>query len=283
MNEGKGRRKRRSAFVAARKQIRRGEAEEGGMERERVDKGAAGNKRLANPSCQFNLASNPGEMLIRASLPFLPSLLAALYPRAPFASLSLARASASASARAGNDTLFSRKDTAAAADDHVEIVCKASCTRRFSFSSPALLPLPSSSPSFSLSLQLHLSPPQQRSLSAFHPRNLSRLCRGICTNRDKGSREGGKIVALERTLAMLSSRFDHPMHEQLASVPSSSLRANAGNAAAFEDSEMKRSRREMQRQKRARTNRFSERIGSLKKADDFFRFFSRRRNVEKGL
>lgn len=90
-------------------------------------------------------------MLIRASLPFLPSLLAALYPRAPFASLSLARASASASARAGNDTLFSRKDTAAAADDHVEIVCKASCTRRFSFSSPALLPLPSSSPSFSTS------------------------------------------------------------------------------------------------------------------------------------
>lgn len=151
MNEGKGRRKRRSAFVAARKQIRRGEAEEGGKERERVDKGAAGNKRLANPSCQFNLASNPGEMLIRASLPFLPSLLAALYPRAPFASLSLARASASASARAGNDTLFSRKDTAAAADDHVEIVCKASCTRRFSFSSPALLPLPSSSPSFSTS------------------------------------------------------------------------------------------------------------------------------------
>lgn len=74
MNEGKGRRKRRSAFVAARKQIRRGEAEEGGKERERVDKGAAGNKRLANPSCQFNLASNPGEMLIRASLPFLPSL-----------------------------------------------------------------------------------------------------------------------------------------------------------------------------------------------------------------
>lgn len=278
MNEGKGRRKRRSAFVAARKQIRRGEAEEGGKERERVDKGAAGNKRLANPSCQFNLASNPGEMLIRASLPFLPSLLAALYPRAPFASLSLARASASASARAGNDTLFSRKDTAAAADDHVEIVCKASCTRRFSFSSPALL-------SFALVLSffLYLSPPQQRSLSAFHPRNLSRLCRGICTNRDKGSREEGKIVALERTLAMLSSRFDHPMHEQLASVPSSSLRANAGNAAAFEDSEMKRSRREMQRQKRARTNRFSERIGSLKKADDFFRFLSRRRNVEKGL
>lgn len=34
MNEGKGRRKRRSAFVAARKQIRRGEAEEGGKERE---------------------------------------------------------------------------------------------------------------------------------------------------------------------------------------------------------------------------------------------------------
>ena len=103
MNEGKGRRKRRSAFVAARKQIRRGEAEEGGKERERVDKGAAGNKRLANPSCQFNLASNPGEMLIRASLPFLPSLLAALYPRAPFASLSLARASASASARAEHE------------------------------------------------------------------------------------------------------------------------------------------------------------------------------------
>lgn len=31
--------------------------------------GLAGNKRLANPSCQFNLASNPGEMLIRTSLP----------------------------------------------------------------------------------------------------------------------------------------------------------------------------------------------------------------------
>lgn len=39
MNEGKGRRKRRSAFVAARKQIRRGEAEEGGKERGRETRG----------------------------------------------------------------------------------------------------------------------------------------------------------------------------------------------------------------------------------------------------
>lgn len=76
-----------SAFVAARKQIRRGLREKEGVHREREreresgDKRAAGNKRLANPSCQFNLASNPGEMLIRASLPFLPP------PHPPRASL----------------------------------------------------------------------------------------------------------------------------------------------------------------------------------------------------
>ena len=94
--------------------------------RESGDKRAAGNKRLANPSCQFNLASNPGEMLIRASLPFLP--LPSPPPPSPtpdvslsarFASLSrfaglLRVAHARTRARAGHDTLFSRKDTAVA-------------------------------------------------------------------------------------------------------------------------------------------------------------------------
>lgn len=45
-------------------------------EREREgEQGVAGNKRLANPPCQFNLASNPGEMLIRTSLPLCSALL----------------------------------------------------------------------------------------------------------------------------------------------------------------------------------------------------------------
>lgn len=55
-----------------RRSIRR-EREKGEKERE-AEAGVAGNKRLANPPCQFNLASNPREMLIRASPPFFPAL-----------------------------------------------------------------------------------------------------------------------------------------------------------------------------------------------------------------
>lgn len=46
----------------------------------RPTEGQLGNKRLANPYCQFNLAVNPSEMLIRrslattVSLPLIPSL-----------------------------------------------------------------------------------------------------------------------------------------------------------------------------------------------------------------
>lgn len=50
-----------------------------------MNRGVAGNKRLANPPCQFNLASNPGEMLIRTSLP----LCSALLHSTPCVSLSL--------------------------------------------------------------------------------------------------------------------------------------------------------------------------------------------------
>lgn len=84
-----------------------------------------GNKRLANPPCQFNLASNPGEMLIRTSLPlcstaglfFSRSLLRSLPapPRSPRLLVRECNATQRACSRAPlrNDTLFSRKDTAA--------------------------------------------------------------------------------------------------------------------------------------------------------------------------
>lgn len=143
------------------------------------DKRAAGNKRLANPSCQFNLASNPGEMLIRASLPFLPPLPPSLEVSlsAPFRSFRISFpfrgllrvAHARTRARAGHDTLFSRKDTAAAATTWKL------CAKR-------------AAPAVFLPFIRRLSSarrPTKPSLSAFHPRNLSRLCRargGICTN-----------------------------------------------------------------------------------------------------
>lgn len=172
------------------------------LEREERRQGVAGNKRLANPSCQFNLASNPGEMLIRASLPFLPFFLpSAPAPYAaspPFRCLfpvsrTARRACANASARAGNDTLFSRKDTAASPSTTWKLCAKRAAPVVFLSRSP-FIQLLARSPA-----PLHPPPSlSQRPLSAFHPRNLSRLCSGLAVESvpaDKGS-SCGKILPL---------------------------------------------------------------------------------------
>jgi len=106
--------------------VRRRDKEKGGGGRWT---GVAGNKRLANRRCQFNLASNPEEMLIRTSL-----------PRSTAALPSRMRARARAA------TLYFRaKIPPLTGTEHVEIVCKASYTRRpFLFSR---LPPPPSVPS----------------------------------------------------------------------------------------------------------------------------------------
>lgn len=121
--------------------------------REREGKGwtgVAGNKRLANPRRQFNLAANPGENVNKD-----PSLPPSLFRSA-------ASRGTRVLARAQRHFIFAQRYRRRPASDHVEIVCKASCARRpFLFSRLSSLPLP----------PLSLLP-----LSAFHPRNLSRLC-----------------------------------------------------------------------------------------------------------
>lgn len=76
-------------------------------------KHATDNKRLANPSCQFNLVSNPGEMLIRTT--------------ALSAALSSNRSHLAMHARYATTLYFRAKIPPLAGPDYVEIVCKASC------------------------------------------------------------------------------------------------------------------------------------------------------------
>lgn len=188
-------------------------------ERERVNRGVAGNKRLANPPCQFNLASNPGEMLIRTSLP----LCSALLHSTPSVSLSLflslssgpvaspeslvARNAAQRNARALSRAatqrhfIFAQRYHHETGPRHVEIVCKASLHP----------PFLSSGRLFRSLLLLAALP-----LSAFHPRNLSRLCGGRAAEsvpqrgirrRTKREREEGGGGKEEKEEAVRGSRI----------------------------------------------------------------------------
>lgn len=216
-------RKRNSGFVAARKQIRRGrgwrtrlrakrtrgreaEGKEGATERRSEGggerrQGVAGNKRLANPSCQFNLASNPGEMLIRASLPFLPSPPLPSSPsRPPVSSLSfpfrgLRVAHARTRAREPATTLYFRAKIPPARRRPRGNCVQSELHPSFLFldRSGSLLYSPSRSRRTLSHPPLRLV---RRPLSAFHPRNLSRLCRRLAVESvpaDKGT-PGGKIL-----------------------------------------------------------------------------------------
>ena len=130
-------------------------------------------------------------------------------------------------------------------DDHVEIVCKASCTRRFSaFYSPSLFRAP---------------PHREPSLSAFHPRNLSRLCRARGWNlyqRIKGTGRKNTPTRAERTLRSQCYRPDSiiPLSVLLATAALATVllsvlgRARSTRTTARRSDAMKRSRREMQRQ-----------------------------------
>jgi len=111
------------------------------------------------------------------------------------------RACARARARAATLYFRAKIPPLAGTEHRVEIVCKASYTRRFSFSASRLLLSP-------------LLP-----LSAFHPRNLSRLCGGgddgirSAGNEKKEKKEKKSEEEQKRRngSAILSSRLDHPV------------------------------------------------------------------------
>lgn len=146
----------------------------------------AGNKRLANPSCQFNLASNPGEMLIRTSPPPMHALSFSSSLPPCHCVFALSRATQ-------RHFIFAQRYRRATGLDHVEIVCKASCARRtFLFSR---LPRARATP-----------------LSAFHPRNLSRLCVADARRNlyRRGTSGGSGTRRALGGFAILSSCLDHP-------------------------------------------------------------------------
>jgi len=101
-------------------------------EKERESTGIAGNKQLANPRRQFNLAANPRENVNKDLATTSATLLRSAASRGTRV---LARAT----------TLYFRaKIPPPASPDHVEIVCKASCVRcpfLFSRLPPLLLSL----------------------------------------------------------------------------------------------------------------------------------------------
>lgn len=144
------------------------------MEEGRRGQEVAGNKRLANPSCQFNLASNPGEMLIRASLPFLP-----FSSLRPSASASLAHARAQA--REPATTLYFRAKIPPAGSAPRRRP-RGNCVQSERAARPSRSPfvsVPRPAVSFSVSV------PPTGPFGLPPSRNLSRLCRprgGICTS-----------------------------------------------------------------------------------------------------
>lgn len=108
----------------------------GSRARERVRKGGrrgvAGNKRLANPRRQFNLAANPRENVNKD----LATTSVTLFRPATSRGTRVL-------ARVQRHFIFAQRYRRQPAPDHVEIVCKASCARRpFLFSRLSPLPLP---------------------------------------------------------------------------------------------------------------------------------------------
>lgn len=115
--------------------------------RRKRERGVAGNKRLANPPCQFNLASNPAEMLIRSSQALSLSLSTSrsLLSWRPLAAKGPLSVCTRARATRARGTLYSRKDTAESFFSSTWKLCAKRVTRadrlRFSLlalSSPSL-------------------------------------------------------------------------------------------------------------------------------------------------